>query len=133
MLTTCFEGGLRPRPLDARPDRSAGIIFFIIDARGLKNDEVKARPDVCFTVIDTEQRAYPSITGHATMSRYKGHLRASRIEHGSVASMARFSKREVLIGVAIDGSDMARRSECLRNWPGSDFSSVVTTWERPAS
>jgi len=66
MLTTCFEGGLRARPLDARPDRSAGVIFFVIDVRGLKDNEVKARSEVCFTVIDAEQRAYLSITGHAT-------------------------------------------------------------------
>lgn len=66
MLTTCFEGGLRARPLDARPDRTAGVIFFVIDVRGLKDNEVKARPDVCFTVIDAEQHAYLSITGHAT-------------------------------------------------------------------
>jgi general stress protein 26 len=66
MLTTRFGGGLRARPLDARPDRKAGIIFFVIDVRGLKDDEVKAWPDVCFTVIDADERAYLSITGQAT-------------------------------------------------------------------
>jgi hypothetical protein len=66
MLTTCFDGGLRARPLDARPDRDASVIFFVIDVRGLKDEEVKARPEVCFTVIDAEHRAYLSITGHAT-------------------------------------------------------------------
>jgi hypothetical protein len=55
MLTTRFGGGLRARPLDARPDRKAGIIFFVIDVRGLKDDEVKAWPDVCFTVIDARE------------------------------------------------------------------------------
>jgi general stress protein 26 len=66
MLTTRFEGGLRARPLDARPDRKAGVIFFVIDVRGLKDDEVKSWPDVCFTVVDAEERAYLSITGQAT-------------------------------------------------------------------
>jgi len=66
MLTTCFEGGLRARPLDARPDRNAGVVFFVIDVRGLKDDEVRAWPDVCFTVIDPGERAYLSITGRAT-------------------------------------------------------------------
>ena len=28
MLTTQFVGGLRARPLEARPDRDAGLIFF---------------------------------------------------------------------------------------------------------
>ena len=27
MLTTQFAGGLRARPLEARPDRDAGVIF----------------------------------------------------------------------------------------------------------
>jgi len=33
MLTTRFGGGLRARPLDARPDREVGAIFFITDVR----------------------------------------------------------------------------------------------------
>jgi general stress protein 26 len=66
MLTTRFEDGLRARPLDARPDRKAGVIFFVIDVRGLKDDEVKAWPDVCFTVTDPDEKAYLSITGQAT-------------------------------------------------------------------
>ncbi len=43
MLTTCFAGGLRARPLDARPDRAAGVIC--------------------------EAKAYLSITGRATVLR----------------------------------------------------------------
>ncbi len=50
MLTTQFSGGLRARPLDARPDRDAGAIFFVTDVRGHKDDEVAAKPDVCFVV-----------------------------------------------------------------------------------
>jgi general stress protein 26 len=66
MLTTRFKRGLRARPLDARPDRKAGVIFFVIDARGLKDDEIKASPDVCFTVVDADEKAYLSITGKGT-------------------------------------------------------------------
>jgi general stress protein 26 len=33
MLTTLSDGGLRARPLEARPDRDAGLIFFITDTR----------------------------------------------------------------------------------------------------
>jgi general stress protein 26 len=65
MLTTRFAGGLRARPLDARPDRDAGTIFFITDLRGLKDDEIDVCPDVCFTVIDSAAKAYLSITGRA--------------------------------------------------------------------
>ena len=34
MLTTRFSGGLRARPLEARADRDAGIIWFVTDVRG---------------------------------------------------------------------------------------------------
>ena len=43
MLTTQFSGGLRARPLNARPDRAAGTIAFVTDARGHKDDEIAAR------------------------------------------------------------------------------------------
>src|SRR5690348_14841763 len=69
MLTTRFAGGLRARPLDARPDREAGAIFFIADRRGLKDDEIEADPNVGFTLIDSADKAYLSITGRATVLR----------------------------------------------------------------
>lgn len=69
MLTTQFAGGLRARPLEARPDRARRAIFFIIDVRGMKDDEITAAPDVCFTVIDTEDKAYLSITARAMVLR----------------------------------------------------------------
>jgi general stress protein 26 len=69
MLTTQFEGGLRARPLDARPDREAGAIFFITDVRGHKDDEITAKPDVCFVVIVPKDNFYLSITGRASVSR----------------------------------------------------------------
>jgi hypothetical protein len=31
ILTTQFADGLRARPLEARPDRDAGLIFFVTD------------------------------------------------------------------------------------------------------
>lgn len=69
MLTTQFAGGLRARPLEARPDRDAGLILFVTDVRGLKDDEIAACPDVCFTVIDDDDKAYLSITGRAEVVR----------------------------------------------------------------
>ena len=38
MLTTQFSGGLRARPLDARPDRDAGAIYFVTDVRRHKDE-----------------------------------------------------------------------------------------------
>jgi general stress protein 26 len=69
MFTTRFSDGLRARPLEARPDREAGAIFFITDVRGQKDDEIAARPDVCFVVIDPKDKVYLSITGRARISR----------------------------------------------------------------
>jgi general stress protein 26 len=65
MLTTRFAGGLRARPLDGRPDRDASAIFFVTDLRGLKDDEIEACPDVCFTALNAGDKAYLSITGRA--------------------------------------------------------------------
>jgi general stress protein 26 len=60
MLTTRFAGGLR-----ARPHRDAGVIWFVTDVRGSKDDEIEADAQVCFVVIDHKDKAYLSITGRA--------------------------------------------------------------------
>ena len=65
MLTTRYAGGLRARPLEPRPDRQAGLIWFVTDVRGLKDDEIKAAPEVCLVVIDAKEKAYLSISGRA--------------------------------------------------------------------
>jgi general stress protein 26 len=69
MLTTHGAQGLRARPLDARPDRDAGLILFVTDVRGLKDDEIEADARIGFTVIDSDDNAYLSITGRATVTR----------------------------------------------------------------
>jgi len=75
MLSTQFSGGLRARPLDARPDRDAGAIFFVTDVRGHKDDEIAAAPDVCFVVTVPKDNVYLSITGRATVTRDPGKIR----------------------------------------------------------
>ena len=69
MLTTQFSGGLRARPLEARADRDAGIIWFVTDVRGAKDDEIGAVHDIGLVFIDEGDRAYLSITGHAFVTR----------------------------------------------------------------
>ena len=69
MLTTRFSGGLRSRPLDARPDRDEGKIFFLTDVRGFKDDEIAAHPDVCWTVTIQADNVYLSITGRASVAK----------------------------------------------------------------
>jgi general stress protein 26 len=65
MLTTRFAGGLRARPLEPRPDREAGLIFFLTDARASKDDEIEAAHDVGLVLIDPANKAYLSITARA--------------------------------------------------------------------
>jgi general stress protein 26 len=67
MLTTQFAGGLRARPIEARPDRDAGLIFFVTDIHSAKEDEIEATPDVGLVFIDVNDKAYLSITGRASV------------------------------------------------------------------
>jgi general stress protein 26 len=69
MLTTQFAGGLRARPIEARPDRDAGLIFFVTDVHSAKEDEIEAAPDVGLVFIDPGDKAYLSITGRARVVR----------------------------------------------------------------
>jgi len=65
MLTTCFEGGLRARPLEPRADRKSGRLLFVTDVHSAKRDDVDRWPDVGLVFIDTADKAYLSITGKA--------------------------------------------------------------------
>jgi general stress protein 26 len=76
MLTTRFPGGLRARPVEARPDRDAGIIWFLTDSRSGKDGEVAAAPDIGLVFIDAGDKAYLSITGRAEILRDTGRATA---------------------------------------------------------
>jgi general stress protein 26 len=69
MLTTRSEGGLRARPVEARPDRAAGLIWFIIDLRSGKEREIDAEHDVGLVFIDADAKAYLSITARGEPRR----------------------------------------------------------------
>lgn len=69
MLTTQFSGGLRARPLEARADRDTGMIWFVTDVRGAKDEEIDAAHDIGLVFIDESDRAYLSITGRAFVTR----------------------------------------------------------------
>jgi general stress protein 26 len=69
MLTTQFAGGLRARPLEARADRDADLIFFVTDVHSAKQDEIAAAPDVGLIFVDPKDKAYLSITGRACVMR----------------------------------------------------------------
>ena len=57
MLTTQFADGLRARPVEARPDRDAGLIFFVTDIHSAKEEEIETRPDVGLVFIDSNDNA----------------------------------------------------------------------------
>src|SRR6476659_8313155 len=75
MLTTQFSGGLRARPLEARPERNAGLIWFVTDVRSGKEHEIEAEHDVC--LVFTEAKAYLSITARAEVLH--DHAKAAEI------------------------------------------------------
>jgi len=65
MLTTRFAGGLRSRPLEARPDRKSGRVLFVTDIHSVKRDEVGRWPDVGLVFVAAADKSYLSITGRA--------------------------------------------------------------------
>lgn len=67
MLTTQFDGGLRARPLEARPDRAAGILRFITDRRSGKEHEIGNEHHVGLSFVDAKTKAYLSITARAAV------------------------------------------------------------------
>lgn len=69
MLTTQFSGGLRARPLELRADTDFGLIWFLTDIRGEKDDEINSAHDVGLVLINDDSSAFLSITGRATAGR----------------------------------------------------------------
>ena len=77
MLTTQFLGDLRARPLEARPERDAGLIWFVTDVRSGKEHEIEAEHDVCLVFIDADAKAYLSVTARAEVQH--NHAKAAEV------------------------------------------------------
>jgi general stress protein 26 len=77
MLTTRFAGGLRAWPLQSRPDRDAGVIWFVTDLHSAKEYEIESENDVGLALIDAKTNAYLSITACAEARR--DHAKAAEI------------------------------------------------------
>jgi len=77
MLTTHSPTGLRARPVEARPEREAGLIWFVTDLHSGKEHEIEGEHDVGLTFIDADQKAYLSITARAQVQR--DHAKAAAI------------------------------------------------------
>ena len=69
MLTTRSGAGLRARPLQPRPDRKAGLIWFVTDLRSGKEREIEAWHEVGLTFIDEAAGAYLSIAARGEIWR----------------------------------------------------------------
>lgn len=77
MLTTQMPSGLRARPLQARPDRGAGLIWFITDLRSGKEHEIETARDVGLVFTDPDAKTYLSLTARAEVRR--DHAKAAAI------------------------------------------------------
>jgi len=77
MLTTRFSHGLRARPLEARPDRDDGRIWFVTDLHSGKEQEIESEDGVGLVFIDAREKAYLSITARAQVLR--DHAKAATI------------------------------------------------------
>ena len=77
LLTTQLPGGLRARPLEARPERADGLIWFVTDVRSGKDHEIEAEHDVGLVFVDAEDKAYLSITARAEVRH--DHAKAAEI------------------------------------------------------
>src|SRR3954454_8933560 len=69
MRTTAFPGGMRARPVEAPPERDAGLIWFVTDLRSGKEHEIEAEHDVGLVFIDAKNKAYLSLTARAEARR----------------------------------------------------------------
>lgn len=69
MFVSCSDDTVRARPLEARPNREENAIYFLIDARGTKDDEIAVHPEICLVFIDPEEKVYLSISGAAQCRR----------------------------------------------------------------
>jgi general stress protein 26 len=77
MLTTHSAAGFRSRPLEPRPDRRSGLIFFVTDQRSGKEHEIETEADVGLVFIDYKEKVYLSITARAQIVH--DHARAADI------------------------------------------------------
>jgi general stress protein 26 len=68
---------LRARPLESRPDRDAGIIWFVTDLHSAKEYEIESDNDVGLAFIRAKVNAYLSITARAEVRR--DHVTAAEI------------------------------------------------------
>ncbi|WP_296575375.1 pyridoxamine 5'-phosphate oxidase family protein [Phreatobacter sp.] len=77
MLVTSREGSpqLRARPMASHVLAEEGVIYFLTDVAGRKDDEVFKNPHVCLSYADPTSERYASISGMATVSNDRAKIR----------------------------------------------------------
>ena len=68
MFTTRCANGFRARPLEARPDRKDGLIWFVTDLHSGKESEINLGTDVKLVFVDGNANVYLSITARAEVA-----------------------------------------------------------------
>lgn len=76
MLTSKNGSELRSRPMHALPDRAAGTVTFLTDARAHADDEIAAAPEVCLAFAKPNANSYVSISGTAAVSNDRAAIKA---------------------------------------------------------
>jgi len=69
MLTTRSAAGLRARPMEARPDRDRGLIWFLTNLNSSKERQIESESEVGLVFIDASDKAYLSITARSEVHR----------------------------------------------------------------
>jgi general stress protein 26 len=59
MFTTRCADGLRARPLEARPNREEGVIWFVTDLHSDKEREIASEHDVGLVFVDGKRQCLP--------------------------------------------------------------------------
>ena len=75
MMVTRDARELRARPMAAYVRRHEDAIYFLIDRRQHKDDEIAKSPGVCLAFADNSGERYVSLTGHAEMLTDRAKIR----------------------------------------------------------
>ena len=75
MLATWNGSELRSRPMDARVRRKENAIYFLTDARHLKDDEVARYPKLNLAFADTDAMKYVSLSGEAKVTNDRAKIK----------------------------------------------------------
>ena len=75
MLATWNGSELRSRPMDARVRRKESAIYFLTDARHLKDDEVARYPKLNLAFADTGAMKYVSLSGEAKVTNDRAKIK----------------------------------------------------------